>query len=244
MLAPIPAARTHLCAPQPGCAAAEESSSRVIAMLDALCKQVHQDGLDIAHNQRTLLQRLALELAHTQATGDVSLLLLIQVEPAMPLHSQTVYEQTAACLHAHLSTCDALVRCSPNLFALVLPGRAGASGQVLAQRLHQHLQAQLDPSTLSASSIYLAGAYAVDWLHNTPSLWLERARAQLERALATEQICIDGTPHCDTSVSAQEKHLLFISLASADNNLFANWWDGLNGQFQPMNGVCCAHITR
>ncbi len=61
-------------------------------------------------------------------------------------------------------------------------------------------------------TVSIGGAYALQWIRSTNELWIERADQQLYQAknLGRNRVCIEPQP--DSTVTAEEKDLLFSGL--------------------------------
>ena len=81
----------------------------------------------------------------------------------------------------------------------------GAAGAVAT-----HVPAQ--PSAAGGRARELGGAFALQWIRSTKQLWAERADQQLYLAKQAGRNCIVLEEPPDSTVSAEEKNMLFAPL--------------------------------
>ena len=102
-------------------------------------------------------------------------------------------------------------------FAVVLPACQSAFGTVVAERIRRavaNTPIRISPSIELNVSVSIGGAFALQWIRSTTLLWIDRADHQLYQAKSAgrNRVSIEEQP--DSTVSAEEKSLLFGPLYS------------------------------
>ena len=102
-------------------------------------------------------------------------------------------------------------------FAIVLPACQPAYGKNVADRIREMVANEpfaISPSQSLPMTVSIGGAYALQWIRSTSELWIERADQQLYHAkkLGRNRVCIEPQP--DSTVTAEEKELLFSGLVA------------------------------
>jgi predicted signal transduction protein with EAL and GGDEF domain len=109
----------------------------------------------------------------------------------------------------------------------VLPVCPAHQGRAVAERLRQ----AIEDNSIAVSSgqmlkvtVSIGGVYAQQWIRSTAQLWTERADRQLYLAKSAGRNCVCVEEPPDSTVSAEEKSLLFSPLhaASLDENVSDN----------------------
>ena len=132
-------------------------------------------------------------------------------------------QAVAQTLNACVRPMDTLARYGGEEFAVVLPACQGPFGQALAERIRRAVETtvvQVAPHKNLCVTVSIGGAFALQWVRSTPPLWTARAAYQLYQAKTTgrNRVCIEAQPN--STVSAEEKSLLFGPLYSP-----ADWGD-------------------
>lgn len=189
------------------------------ALIDGLCGLSLQDALTACANRRQLQQVMTAELDRVVRSGDMSLLLMIDIDKFKHINDQyghnagdQVLQAVAKALRACIRPMDTLARFGGEEFAIILPACQPAYGAVVAERLRmaiERLRIFLNPVQSITVTASIGGAYALQWIRSTPQLWTERADQQLYLAKhhGRNRISIEKQP--DSTVTAEEKNLLF-----------------------------------
>lgn len=192
------------------------------AVVDGLCNVSLRDPLTGTANRRQLMTVLEGELDRVARSGDAALLLMVDID-----HFKTVndtyghnvgdlaLQHVAQLLQECVRPMDTLARYGGEEFAIVLPACQPAYGKNVADRIRQIVASQpfyASPGQALPLTVSIGGAYALQWIRSTNELWIERADQQLYQAknLGRNRVCIEPQP--DSTVTAEEKDLLFSGL--------------------------------
>ncbi len=198
------------------------------SLIDDLCDLSVQDALTGLSNRRQFCAVLERELDRVSRSGEATLLLMLDIDHFKRIndtHGHGVGDKVLQAVARTLSQCvrpmDSLARYGGEEFAMVLPSCPGSFAHVVADRIRSAVEntvVHLDTGAALSVTISIGGAFALQWVRSTPSLWLERADQQLYRAKSEgrNRVCIEPRP--DSTVSAEEKGLLFGALQT-----FSEW---------------------
>lgn len=191
-------------------------------LIDGLCDLSLKDPLTGLANRRHFRAVLEREIDRVARSGEAALLLMLDIDhfkkvndkyghPAGDLVLQSVARTLGACLRPM----DTLARYGGEEFAVVLPACQASFGRVVAERIRRavaHTSITVAPSIDINITVSIGGAFALQWVRSTTLLWTDRADQQLYRAKASgrNRVYIEEQP--DSTVSAEEKSLLFGSL--------------------------------
>ena len=189
-------------------------------LIDGLCGLSLQDPLTGCANRRQLEQVMTAELDRVVRSGDMALLLLIDIDLFKRVNDQhghnagdRVLQAVAAALRTCIRPMDTLARFGGEEFAIILPACQPAYGALIAERLRRTIESLdilLNPVQRIQVTASIGGAYALQWIRSTPQLWIERADQQLYLAKChgRNRLSIEQQP--DSTVTAEEKKLLVI----------------------------------
>ncbi len=200
-------------------------------LIDGLCDLSLQDPLTGLSNRRHFYAVLERELDRVSRSGEAALLLMMDIDHFKRIndtHGHGVGDQVLQAVAQTLAGCirpmDSLARYGGEEFAVVLPACQGPFGQIVAERIRRAVEntvVHVADRTQLRVTISIGGAFALQWVRSTPSLWLNRADHQLYQAKSAgrNRVCIESQPN--STVSAEEKSLLFGALHSPSgwNNL-------------------------
>ena len=223
---------TELPAPEAG------TTAYLQRIIDGLCELSQRDPLTGLANQRHFRAVLAREIEIVARSGNSALLLMLDIDHFKQVNDthghlagDKVLQAVARCISACVRPQDTVARYGGEEFAIVMPDCQAAYGEAVAERVRQSIAAltiAVTPLLSLQITTSVGGAFAPVWVRSTADLWIERADTQLylAKAQGRNRVCIDHQQVI--SVSAEEKSLLFSSLAMTD----AVWRDGGDGSTQ------------
>ncbi|RCX09724.1 GGDEF domain-containing protein [Extensimonas vulgaris] len=191
----------------------------VQSLIDELCELSLQDPLTGLANRRYFESVLEQEMDRVSRSGESALLLMMDIDYFKRINDSyghvagdKVLQSVARILATCVRPMDTLARYGGEEFAVVLPTCQIAFGTMVAERIRRAV-AQT-PIRVSATqelhiTISVGGAYAMPWIRSTPRLWIERADQQLYLAKSGGRNCVRIEAQPDSTVSAEEKSLLF-----------------------------------
>ena len=193
-------------------------------LIDGLCELSLKDPLTGLANRRHFRAVLEREIDRVTRSGEAALLLMIDIDHFKKVNDahghlagDIVLQSVARTLGACVRPMDTLARYGGEEFAVVLPTCQAGFGSVVAERIRRAVANT--PIKVSGSvelnvTVSIGGAYAMQWIRSTTLLWTDRADQMLYQAKAAgrNRICIEEQP--DSTVSAEEKSLLFGPLYS------------------------------
>ena len=204
-------------------------------IIDGLCDLSLKDPLTGTANRRHFDSILDRELDRVARSGDVALLLIIDIDHFKQVNDtyghnigDLVLQEVAGALAQCVRPMDTLARYGGEEFAIILPACQTAYGQNVADRVRRAVEAlriRPHPGKEFGVTVSIGGAYALQWIRSTRKLWIERADQQLYRAKSEgrNRIAIEQQP--DSTVTAEEKNLLFIPLPSTEASTWPSDWD-------------------
>lgn len=210
------------------------ATAHLQAIINGLCDLSSRDPLTGIANRRHFDAILDRELDRVARSGDVALLLIVDIDHFKQVNDSYghhvgdwVLQQVANTLSRCVRPMDTLARYGGEEFAIVLPACQPAYGKSVADRIRRAVEAlniSIGPHHEISVTVSIGGAYALQWIRSTRSLWIERADQQLYRAKAAgrNRIAIEQQP--DSAVSAEEKSLLFIPGLSAEAPTWSGDW--------------------
>lgn len=201
------------------------SSGRFVqSVVDALCQLSSHDVLTGLPNRRSFSQAMDRELDRVARSGDVALLLMVDIDHFKDVNDtyghlagDDVLRQVALRLLDCVRPMDTVARYGGEEFAVVLPNCSYTYGEMVAERIRHSIEDKpvslVNGQSLTVT-VSVGGAYAPQWIRSEAAIWTERADRQLYRAKreGRNRVCLEET--IDTVVSAEEKELLFGGLNS------------------------------
>ncbi|MFE8645146.1 GGDEF domain-containing protein [Sphingomonas sp. NCPPB 2930] len=188
-------------------------------VIDGLCEISLRDPLTGLANRRQFRAVLEREMDRVARSGEYALLLMLDIDNFKAVNDNYghlvgdhVLQAVARILDDCVRPMDLLARYGGEEFAVILPGCQVAFGQAVAERIRVAVESatlQVSPSLGLQVTVSIGGAFAQPWIRSTSLLWTDRADHQLYRAkaLGRNKVCMDDT--VDSTVSAEEKSLLF-----------------------------------
>ncbi|MBQ0130799.1 MAG: GGDEF domain-containing protein [Comamonas sp.] len=227
---------------------AEDATSYLQAIIDGLCELSLRDALTGCTNRRHFVSVLERELDRVARSGDVALLLMIDVDHFKRINDEyghqigdMVLQQVAHCLASCVRPMDTLARYGGEEFAIVLPACQTAYGRAVAERIRhsvESLKVHISPSQTIQVTVSIGGAYALQWIRSTRELWVQRADQRLYAAKSDgrNRIAIEEQP--DSTVTAEEKSLLFApDTYSSSTTWSGDWPEAVWASADPTDGV-------
>lgn len=211
-----------------------DANAYLQAVIDGLCDLSLRDPLTAAANRRHFDSILDRELDRVARSGDVALLLMVDIDHFKQVNDQyghnigdAVLQQVAHALAHCVRPMDTLARYGGEEFAIVLPACQPAYGQNVADRVRRAVEAlrvRINPSQQIGVTVSIGGAYALQWIRSTRKLWIERADQQLYLAKGQGRNRIEIEQQPDSTVTAEEKNLLFIPELSTGTSPWTGDW--------------------
>ena len=197
------------------------SAAWLQALIDGLCELSSRDALTGLANRRQFELALTREVDRVARAGEPALVLLADIDHFKQVndrHGHPAGDQVLRSVALALADCvrpmDTVTRYGGEEFAIILPNCPPAFGHTVAERIRarvQRLSVTVAPGVDVAVTISLGGAFAPPWVRSSATLWVQRADEQLYRAKAEgrNRACLEQP--ASTSVSAEEKGMLFAS---------------------------------
>jgi diguanylate cyclase (GGDEF)-like protein len=110
---------------------------------------------------------------------------------------------------------DTVARYGGEEFAVVLPSCQATFARAVAERMRRAIETtpvRISPVEQVNVTVSVGGAFALQWIRSTKQLWAERADQQLYLAKQAGRNCIVLEEPPDSTVSAEEKNMLFAPL--------------------------------
>lgn len=211
-----------------------DACAHLQAILDSLCDLSLRDPLTGTANRRHFDTILDGELDRVARSGDVALLLMVDIDHFKHINDayghnigDAVLQQVAGALGQCVRPMDTLARYGGEEFAIVLPACQPAYGQNVADRVRraiEGLRVRISLSQEIGVTVSIGGAYALQWIRSTRQLWIERADQQLYLAKNSGRNRIEIEQQPDSTVTAEEKNLLFLPELSSDAATWSGDW--------------------
>ena len=201
------------------------------ALIDGLCELSLKDPLTGLSNRRQLFTVIDCELDRVARSGEAALLLMLDIDHFKHINDahghgagDQVLQAVGRVLADSVRPMDTLVRFGGEEFAIILPACHAAFGKSVAERIRRAVEAmrvRISPTQELQITVSVGGAFALQWIRSTRKLWLERADQQLYHSKSSGRNCVHIEEQPDSTVSAEEKSLLFGPLT----HLPSTWAD-------------------
>ena len=204
----------------------QDAAAHLQAVLDGLAELSLKDALTGLANRRHFVSVLEAEIDRVARSGESALLLMLDIDHFKTVNDtyghlagDQVLQAVARTLAGCVRPMDMLARYGGEEFAVVLPNCQPAFGVTVAERIRRTVEQtpiRLSPTLDLRVTVSIGGAFALQWIRSTTDLWIERADQQLYEAKANgrNRLCLQDQPV--STVSAEEKDLLFGHLSAPD----------------------------
>jgi diguanylate cyclase (GGDEF)-like protein len=192
------------------------------ALIDGLCDLSQRDALTGLANRRYFASVLDREIDRVARSGESALLLMVDIDffkrvndthghPAGDAVIKVVAQRLLQCVRPM----DTVARYGGEEFAVVLPDCPAFFAGIVTERIRVAVEREpilAGPGLEISATISIGGAFAPGWIRSSASLWVERADLQLYSAKSQgrNRANLEQTPV--STVSAEEKTLLFGNL--------------------------------
>ena len=199
-----------------------EPAPYVQALIDGLCELSLKDPLTGLANRRFLYATLDREIDRVTRAGDSALLMMLDIDHFKSINDahghlagDLVLQSVARTLNACVRPMDTVARYGGEEFAVVLPSCQATFARAVAERMRRAIETtpvRISPVEQVNVTVSVGGAFALQWIRSTKQLWAERADQQLYQAKQAGRNCIVLEEPPDSTVSAEEKNMLFAPL--------------------------------
>lgn len=192
------------------------------ALIDGLCDLSQRDALTGLANRRYFASVLDREIDRVARSGESALLLMVDIDFFKRVNDthghaagDTVIKVVAQRLLQCVRPMDTVARYGGEEFAVVLPDCPAFFAGIVTERIRVAVEREpihIGPGLDISATISIGGAFAPGWIRSSASLWVERADLQLYTAKSQgrNRANLEQTPV--STVSAEEKTLLFGNL--------------------------------
>ncbi len=209
-------------------------------LIDGLCELSLKDPLTGLANRRHMRAVLEREIDRVARSGEAALLLMLDIDHFKQVNDRhghlagdIVLQSVARTLESCVRPMDTVARYGGEEFAIVLPACQFGFGRVIAERVRRAVEAtpvRISPSLTLNVTVSIGGAFALQWIRSTTALWADRADAELYKAKLGGRNCISIEEQPDSTVTAEEKSLLFGPLYTPSG------WGDLPPPLDPSTG--------
>ena len=209
-------------------------------LIDGLCELSLKDPLTGLANRRHVSAVLEREIDRVARSGEAALLLMLDIDHFKQVNDRhghlagdIVLQSVARTLESCVRPMDTVARYGGEEFAIVLPACQFGFGRVIAERVRRAIEAtpvRISPSLTLNVTVSIGGAFALQWIRSTTALWADRADAELYKAKLGGRNCISIEEQPDSTVTAEEKSLLFGPLYTPSG------WGDLPPPLDPSTG--------
>ncbi len=209
-------------------------------LIDGLCELSLKDPLTGLANRRHVRAVLEREIDRVARSGEAALLLMLDIDHFKHVNDRhghlagdIVLQSVARTLESCVRPMDTVARYGGEEFAIVLPACQFGFGRVIAERVRRAIEAtpvRISPSLTLNVTVSIGGAFALQWIRSTTALWADRADAELYKAKLGGRNCISIEEQPDSTVTAEEKSLLFGPLYTPSG------WGDLPPPLDPSTG--------
>jgi diguanylate cyclase len=212
------------------------SAAWLQALIDGLCEVSSRDALTGLSNRRQFEVAIGREVDRVARSGEPAMLLVLDIDHFKKVNDvhghdagDAVIKSVADALLDCVRPMDTVARIGGEEFAMILPNCPPAFGEAVAERVRHKIESK-NVAIVGGQdvkvTVSIGGAFAPQWVRSSAQLWLKRADQQLYRAKndGRNRSCLELPAM--TSVSNEEKEVLFGTL----------------GQFAPFEGLLSDHL--
>ena len=201
---------------------ATSSAEMLQTLIDGLCDLSQRDALTGLANRRYFASVLDREIDRVARSGESALLLMVDIDlfkRVNDTHGHAAGDVVIKTVAQRLLQCvrpmDTVARYGGEEFAIVLPDCPDSFAHIVTERIR--LSIERDPISISpgldiSATISIGGAFAPGWIRSSSALWIERADLQLYSAKTMGRNRTNLEQTSSSTVSAEEKTLLFGNL--------------------------------
>lgn len=192
------------------------------AVIDGLCDVSSRDALTGLSNRRQFEVAIGREVDRVARSGEPAMLLVLDIDHFKKVNDvhghdagDAVIRSVADALQDCVRPMDTVARIGGEEFAMILPNCPPAFGEAVAERVRIKIESKKVAIVGGQDvkvTVSIGGAFAPQWVRSSAQLWLKRADQQLYRAKGEgrNRSCLELPAM--TSVSNEEKEVLFGNL--------------------------------
>jgi len=201
----------------PECAAGSRAWLQTV--IDRLCEISLRDGLTGLANSRHFAAALDQEVSRVSRSGEIALLLLIDLDRFKAINDQyghpagdQALRAVAEVLARHMRPMDTAARYGGDEFAVILPNCRPGNGRLIAERIREQVEQTpiaMPDGTLLRVTTSIGGAHVLPWSRQVAKEVLEKADQALYRAkaLGRNRVSMDAPEPMPVS-DAEKRQLL------------------------------------